>query len=153
MAPTTIDRLIVNPSYEEPAHHWRHDRTTRRFDLAPRRSRTARTFNARASRSNSKVGIGHGYTLVRQAVEWIIREMDIEEVETKEVARREAARQEARPESADAPARRRGFSIRKILPPHDPGSWPQDFTVSREHIYDDMGRLTGGPEDLSGDGR
>ena len=78
--------------------------------------------------------------------------MDIEEVETKEVARREAARQEARPESADTPARR-GFSIREILPPHDPGSWPQDFTVSREQIYDDMGRLTGGPEDLSGDGR
>ena len=32
MARTTIDRLIVNSPYEEPAHHWRSDRTTRRFD-------------------------------------------------------------------------------------------------------------------------
>ena len=79
--------------------------------------------------------------------------MDVEEKGTREVARRKAARQEARAESAEAPARRRGFSIREILPPHDPGSWPQDFTVSREQMYDDMGRLTGGPEDLSGDGR
>ena len=75
------------------------------------------------------------------------------EVASREAARRDAARQEARPESAEAPARQRGFSIVEILPPHDPGSWPQDFTVSREQIYDDMGGLTGGPEDLSGDGR
>ena len=34
MAWSTIDRLIVDPPYEEPAHHWRYDRTTRRFDLA-----------------------------------------------------------------------------------------------------------------------
>ena len=56
------------------------------------------------------------------------------------------------PESVKAPARQRRFSIREILPPYDPGSWPQGFTVSREQIYDDMGRLTGGPEDSSGDG-
>ena len=37
MARSTIDRLIVNSPYEEPAHHWRYDRTTRRFDLAPGR--------------------------------------------------------------------------------------------------------------------
>ena len=30
----TIDRLIVNSPYEEPAQHWRYDRTTRLFDLA-----------------------------------------------------------------------------------------------------------------------
>ena len=29
MAQSTIDRLIVNPPCEEPAHHWRYDRTTR----------------------------------------------------------------------------------------------------------------------------
>ena len=98
------------------------------------------------------MGIDHGYTLVRQVAERIIRKMNVED-KTREVASREAARQEARPESAEAPARQRGFSIVEILPPHDPGSWPQDFTVSREQIYDDMGRLTGGPEDLSGDGR
>ena len=56
------------------------------------------------------------------------------------------------PEPAETPARQRRFSIREILPPYDPGVWPQGFTVSREQIYDDMGRLTGGPEDSSGDG-
>ena len=49
MVRSTIDRLIVNPSDEEPVHHWRHDRTTRRFDFAPPRSQNARTFNARTS--------------------------------------------------------------------------------------------------------
>ena len=34
MARATIDRLIVNSPYEEPACHWRYDRTTRLFDLA-----------------------------------------------------------------------------------------------------------------------
>ena len=34
MARATIDRLIVNSPYEEPAKHWRYDRETRLFDLA-----------------------------------------------------------------------------------------------------------------------
>lgn len=33
MARTTIDRLIINSPYEEPARHWRYDRETRTFDL------------------------------------------------------------------------------------------------------------------------
>jgi len=33
-ARATIDRLIINSPYEEPAQHWRYDRSTRRFDLA-----------------------------------------------------------------------------------------------------------------------
>ena len=33
-ARATIDRLIVNSPYEEPAKHWRYDRKTRLFDLA-----------------------------------------------------------------------------------------------------------------------
>ena len=37
------------------------------------------------------------------------------------------------------------------LPPWDAGPWPEGFTVSREQIYDDMGRLTGGPEKATGD--
>ena len=37
MARPTIDRLIVNSPYEEPAQHWRYDRTTRLFDLVPGR--------------------------------------------------------------------------------------------------------------------
>ncbi len=27
----SIDRLIINPSYEEPGRHWRYHRETRRF--------------------------------------------------------------------------------------------------------------------------
>ena len=34
MARATIDRLIVNSPYDEPARHWRYDRKTRLFDLA-----------------------------------------------------------------------------------------------------------------------
>ena len=37
MAQSTIDRLIINSPYEEPAQHWRYDRKTRLFDLAPGR--------------------------------------------------------------------------------------------------------------------
>jgi type III restriction enzyme len=34
MARTTIDRLIINSPYEQPARHWRYERETRSFDLA-----------------------------------------------------------------------------------------------------------------------
>ena len=33
MPSATIDRLIVNSPYEEPARYWRYDRTTRLFNL------------------------------------------------------------------------------------------------------------------------
>ncbi len=33
MGKTTIDRLIINSPYEEPARHWRYDREKRTFDL------------------------------------------------------------------------------------------------------------------------
>ena len=95
---------------------------------------------------DSKVGIGHRYLLAWQAAGWRAREVGVEEEMV------EAERREAPPEPAALPARRR-FSIGEILPPHDPGSWPQGFTVSREQIHDDMGRLTGGSEDLPEDGR
>ena len=34
MGKTTIDRLIINSPYEEPARHWHYERETRTFDLA-----------------------------------------------------------------------------------------------------------------------
>ncbi len=37
MGKITIDRLIVNSPYEEPGQHWKYDRETRLFDLAPGR--------------------------------------------------------------------------------------------------------------------
>jgi type III restriction enzyme len=33
MPRTTIDRLIINSPYEEPARHWRYERETRTFEL------------------------------------------------------------------------------------------------------------------------
>lgn len=33
MARTTIDRLIVNSPFQEPARHWRYERETRIFHL------------------------------------------------------------------------------------------------------------------------
>ena len=93
-----------------------------------------------------KVGIDHRRSLARQAAGWRTGEVDVAMETTVFVGRKMS------PGSAATPVQRRRFSIREILPPHDPGSWPQDFTVSRGQIYDDMGRLTGGPEDM-GDGR
>ena len=94
-----------------------------------------------------KAGIGRSESLVRQAAGWHTREVGVLAETTVFVGR------EVPPDSAATPGRQRRFSIREILPPHDPGFWPQDFTVSREQIYDDMGRLTGGTEDMPGDGR
>lgn len=96
--------------------------------------------------SSSRASIGHNNPPVRQATRLRTREADIE-AETKESVCREVS-----PESAGAPAKRR-FSIQELLPPHYPGPWPEGFMASREQIYDDMGRLTGGPEDMPGDDR
>ena len=97
--------------------------------------------------SNSKKGSGHSHALAWQAAGWRTREVDIE-AETLVFARGGASLPSGGP-----PARRRRFSIGEILSPHDPGPWPEGFTVSREQIYDDMGRLTGGPENASSDDR
>ena len=96
--------------------------------------------------SNSKKGSGHSHALAWQAAGWRTREVDIE-AETLVFARGEAP-----PGAVGTASRRQRFSIEEILPPYDPGPWPEGFTVSREQIYDDMGRLTGGPDDTSGDG-
>ena len=87
--------------------------------------------------SSLRMYIGRGDSLARSAEGWRLRAAGIEA--------------ETAPGPAAAPARQRRFSIREILPPHNPGPWPEGFTVSREQIYDDMGRLTGGPEDMPGD--
>ena len=94
---------------------------------------------------SSMVGIGHSHSLARQATGWRTRETDTEAEATVSVWR------ETSPGATGASVRQRRFSIREILPPHHPGPWPEGFTVSREQIYDDMGRLTGGPEDMSAD--
>ena len=95
--------------------------------------------------SNSKKGSGHSHALAWQAAGWRTTKVDIE-AETLVFARPSASSMSDGP-----PVRRRRFSIEEILPPHDPGPWPEGFTVNREQIYDDMGRLTGGPENVSDD--
>ena len=62
------------------------------------------------------------------------------------------ARGEASSPAAGTSARPR-FSIREILPPHDPGPWPEGFTVSREQLYGALGSLKEGPENASGGDR
>ena len=45
----------------------------------------------------------------------------------------------------DRPRKRR-FDVRRDWPPVPGGDWPPGFTVSREQIYDESGRLTGEPQ-------
>ena len=97
--------------------------------------------------SSSKVGTDHSYSLARQITGWLTREVVIE---PETLAFAYSAGTPERPEKAD---RKRAFNLDRDFPPWDPGPWPEGFTVSREQIYDDMGRLTGGPEDVRGDSR
>ena len=97
--------------------------------------------------SSPKVGTGASYPIVQQAEGPLTREPGIE-AET--VVFAYSADTRMRPRKAD---RKPAFNLDRDFPPWDPGPWPEGFTVSREQIYDDMGRLTGGPEDISGDGR
>ena len=53
------------------------------------------------------------------------------------------------PAQAGKPHRGRRFDLDEFWPPIRGGSWPPGFTVSREQIYDETGRLTGGPQDDS----
>ena len=57
MAQTTIDRLIVNSPYEEPARHWRYDRTTRLFDLAEGRRPAGYVVASEDSRAFDDPGV------------------------------------------------------------------------------------------------
>ena len=79
----------------------------------------------RPLRSNPKADTDYNRAPVQQVVAWSIRDAD----------------------------RRRVFNLDRDFPPWDPGPWPEGLTVSREQMYDGTGRLTGGLEDISGDGR
>ena len=57
MARATIDRLIVNSPYEEPARHWRYDRTTRLFDLADGRRPAGYVVASHDSRAFDDPGV------------------------------------------------------------------------------------------------
>ena len=97
--------------------------------------------------STTKVGSGHGHSLLRQEAAWLARVADIN-AEAPIFAYSTCTHERL----GDAGGKRR-FNLDRDFPPWDPGPWPEGFTVSRDQIYDDRGRLTGGPEDISADGR
>ena len=59
-------------------------------------------------------------------------------------------RLEAGQVETDAVSGKRRFDLDKVRPAIPGGSWPPDFTISREQIYDEAGRLTGGPQNEDG---
>ena len=96
--------------------------------------------------SNQGKGGGHSHALAWQAAGWRTSAIDLE-AETLVFRRAEDA-----PARAGKPPRGRRFDIDEFWPPIRGGSWPPGFTVSREQIYDEAGRLTGGPQgDPEGD--
>ena len=66
MARTTIDRLIINSPYEEPARHWRYDRETRTFDLVAGRRPAGYVVATPGSKSFDDPGIFVEIPLVNQ---------------------------------------------------------------------------------------
>lgn len=66
MSHKTIDRLIINSPYTEPEHHWRYDRTTRTFDLAPGRRKAGYIVATKGSRSFDDPGVFYEIPLVNQ---------------------------------------------------------------------------------------
>jgi type III restriction enzyme len=57
MAKTTIDRLIINSPYEEPAQYWRYERETRLFDLVGGRRPAGYVVASGASQAFDDPGI------------------------------------------------------------------------------------------------
>lgn len=66
MARTTIDRLIVNSPYQEPACHWRYQRETRLFDLAEGRRPAGYVVASESSKAFDDPGIFVEIPLVNQ---------------------------------------------------------------------------------------
>ena len=97
--------------------------------------------------SSTKVRSGHGHTLLRLEAVLIAQEADID---TEAHVFAYSPRTRERPGNAGG---NRPFNLDRDFPPWDPGPWPEGFTASRDHIYDDRGRLTGGAEDIPADGR
>ncbi len=66
MVRTTIDRLIINSPYEEPAQHWRYDRKARTFDLVEGRRPAGYVVASGESRAFDDPGIFVEIPLVNQ---------------------------------------------------------------------------------------
>lgn len=66
MARAAIQRLIVNSPYEEPARHWRYDRTTGLFDLADGRRPAGYVVASPDARAFDDTGVFVEIPLVNQ---------------------------------------------------------------------------------------
>ena len=66
MARTTIDQLIVNSPYQEPAEHWQYDRVTRSFDRAEGRRPAGYVVASPDSRAFDDPGVFVEIPLVNQ---------------------------------------------------------------------------------------
>lgn len=66
MPRTTIDRMIINSPYEEPARHWRYERETRTFDLVEGRRPAGYVVATPGSRSFDDPGVFVEIPLVNQ---------------------------------------------------------------------------------------
>ena len=91
--------------------------------------------------ANSAKGNGHSHALAWQAAGWKTEQVDLD-AETLTFARTDGATARRAPA-----ARKKQFDVDRDWPVIRGGSWPPGFTVSREQIYDEFGRLTGGPQD------
>ncbi len=96
--------------------------------------------------SNQKRGAGHSHALSWYAAGWKTRAVDLE-AETLVFERAESL-----PDMTGTAPGKRGFELDEVWPAISGGSWPPGFTGSREQIYDECGRLTGGPQDETGNG-
>ncbi|MYE11034.1 MAG: hypothetical protein F4X99_05105 [Gammaproteobacteria bacterium] len=95
--------------------------------------------------SNQRRGTGHSHALAWYVAGWKTRSVDLES-ETLVFERVGNLVEEAHATYGSE------FDLDEIWPAVPGGSWPPGFTVSRDKIYDDWGRLTGGPEDQTEQG-
>ena len=98
--------------------------------------------------TNQGCGGGHSHALAWQATGWKTTRVDLE-AETLVFER------EGGPLVRAGQVNRPGiFDLDRDFPAViDTGRWPEGFAVRREEIYDDAGRLVGGPEEETGRGR
>ena len=92
--------------------------------------------------SNQKRDGGHSHALAWRAAGWKTRQVDLEA---------ETLVNSSMPRKSSVlpavTAREKAFDLEEFWPVIPGGAWPEDFAVSREQIYDEAGRLTGGPQD------
>ncbi len=91
--------------------------------------------------SNQKRSAGHSHALAWQAAGWKTRAVDLES----ETLVFECVHDPSDDADNTPPAGRK-LDFDQIWPAVPGGAWPPGFRMSREQIYDETGRLTGGSQ-------